>query len=57
MAHASEIATTHPAYYEAETGNEFLITDRILVTFREALPGRKSRRIRRTLWLVRERNL
>ena len=41
MEQAREVATTHPAYYEVETGNEFLITDRIIVSFREALPMAK----------------
>lgn len=35
MARARNIATTDNAYYEAETGKEFLVTDRVLVTFRE----------------------
>ncbi|MGB0127716.1 MAG: S8 family serine peptidase, partial [Rhodocyclaceae bacterium] len=38
MDEASRVATTHGAYVEAETGNDFLVTDRILVTFREGLP-------------------
>ena len=37
MAQMREVAPTHHAYTEAATGEEFLITDRILVTFREAL--------------------
>jgi len=37
MARMREVAPTHHAYTEAVTGEEFLITDRILVTFREAL--------------------
>ena len=32
------IAPTHHAYYEAESGKEFLTTDRVLVTFKEPLP-------------------
>jgi hypothetical protein len=32
------LAPTHHAYRVAETGEEFLITDRVLVTFREAMP-------------------
>ena len=31
-------APTHHAYYEAESGSEFLITDRVFVTFKDALP-------------------
>lgn len=38
MARMREVLPTHHAYTEAATGHEFLITDRILVTFREALP-------------------
>jgi|SRR5215813_2547611 len=41
MDQARNVATTHHAYYEAETGKEFLITDRILVTFRDPLPAEK----------------
>jgi hypothetical protein len=37
MGEASQVAATHGAYVEAETGNDFLITDRILVTFRDGL--------------------
>lgn len=36
MERSRNIATTHHAYYEAETGKEFLITDRVLVTFRDS---------------------
>jgi subtilisin-like proprotein convertase family protein/subtilisin family serine protease len=38
MSQSRYIAPTHHAYYEAETGQEFLITDRVFVTFRESLP-------------------
>ncbi len=38
MSQSRYIAPTHHAYYEAETGQEFLITDRVFVTFREPLP-------------------
>lgn len=38
MARMRTVAPTHHAYSDATTGEEFLITDRILVTFREALP-------------------
>lgn len=31
-------APTHHAYYESDSGSEFLITDRIFVTFKDALP-------------------
>ncbi len=41
MERARNIATIHHAYYEAETGEEFLITDRILVTFHDPLPAEK----------------
>ena len=37
MIRSREIAPTHHAYSETETGAEFLITDRIFVTFEEAL--------------------
>lgn len=37
MAEARDIAVTHHAYYMAETDEEFLITDRIFVTFK-AIP-------------------
>jgi hypothetical protein len=37
MARSREIAPTHHAYSETETGAEFLITDRVFVTFKEAL--------------------
>jgi subtilisin-like proprotein convertase family protein/subtilisin family serine protease len=37
MAQADNLAVTQPAYYEADSGQEFLVTDRILVTFRDAL--------------------
>src|SRR5262245_11390281 len=33
MSAAREVAPTHHAYYDAETGQEFLITDRVIVTF------------------------
>lgn len=38
MTRSRHVAPTHHAYYEAETGQEFLITDRVFVTFREPLP-------------------
>jgi hypothetical protein len=38
MDRARSIAPTHHAYYNAETGAPFLITDRVFVTFREPLP-------------------
>jgi hypothetical protein len=41
MEQAKNIATTQHAYYEAETGEEFLITDRILVTFHDPVPAEK----------------
>ncbi|HJU56252.1 MAG TPA: proprotein convertase P-domain-containing protein [Pyrinomonadaceae bacterium] len=34
MSEARELAPTHHAYYQADTGEEFLITDRVFVTFR-----------------------
>lgn len=34
MERARELAPTHHAYYDLETGQEFLITDRVLVSFR-----------------------
>ncbi|MBE9549527.1 MAG: proprotein convertase P-domain-containing protein [Proteobacteria bacterium] len=37
MERSRSVAPTHHAYYEAETGVEFLISDRIFVTFKEAL--------------------
>jgi subtilisin-like proprotein convertase family protein/subtilisin family serine protease len=37
MAQAENVAVTQPAYYEADSGQEFLATDRILITFRDAL--------------------
>ena len=37
MDRARHMAPTHHAYYVAGTGEEFLITDRIFVTFREVL--------------------
>jgi len=39
MSRMRNVAPTHHAYKETATGAEFLITDRILVTFREALPA------------------
>jgi subtilisin-like proprotein convertase family protein len=36
MARARTLAPTHHAYRVAETGQEFLITDRVFVTFRQA---------------------
>jgi subtilisin-like proprotein convertase family protein/subtilisin family serine protease len=39
MSMTRHIAPTHHAYRVAETGEEFLISDRIIVTFREALPA------------------
>ncbi len=36
MERSRAIAPTHHAYYETESGAEFLITDRIFVTFKEA---------------------
>jgi subtilisin-like proprotein convertase family protein/subtilisin family serine protease len=41
MDQARNAATTHHAYYEAESGQEFLITDRILITFHDPLPAEK----------------
>src|SRR4051812_27227660 len=38
MSRSRNIAPTHHAYYIADTDKEFLITDRIFVTFREPLP-------------------
>ncbi len=38
MSVTRHLAPTHHAYRVAETGEEFLITDRVIVTFREALP-------------------
>lgn len=38
MAASREIAPTHHAYSVAESGQEFLITDRVMVTFKRALP-------------------
>lgn len=35
MEKSRDIAPTHHAYYVSDTGNEFLITDRIFVTFRK----------------------
>src|SRR5215207_10300184 len=37
MSRSRNLAPTHHAYYEAQTGQEFLITDRVFVTFREPL--------------------
>ena len=37
MKRSRSVAPTHHAYYETESGAEFLITDRIFVTFKEAL--------------------
>lgn len=37
MERSREIAPTHHAYYETEGGSEFLITDRVIVTFKTAL--------------------
>ncbi|HSW05307.1 proprotein convertase P-domain-containing protein [Aquabacterium sp.] len=38
MAAARQIAPTHHAYDRADTGSEFLITDRVLVSFRPGTP-------------------
>ncbi|MED4286454.1 S8 family serine peptidase [Priestia megaterium] len=38
MNRAKGIAPTHHAYYVADTDKEFLITDRVFVTFRKPLP-------------------
>jgi subtilisin-like proprotein convertase family protein len=38
MSMTRHLAPTHHAYRVAETGEEFLITDRVFVTFREAMP-------------------
>lgn len=37
MARSRDIAPTHHAYTETETGKEFLITDRIFITFKDSL--------------------
>lgn len=37
MTRSRSVAPTHHAYYEVESGSEFLITDRIFVTFKENL--------------------
>jgi len=39
MSRARHLAPTHHAYRLAETDEEFLITDRVFVTFHEALPA------------------
>jgi subtilisin-like proprotein convertase family protein len=39
MSRARHMATTHHAYTIADTGEEFLITDRIFITFRQPLPA------------------
>jgi subtilisin-like proprotein convertase family protein len=39
MSQARNLAPTHHAYQVAETGEDFLITDRIFVTFHQALPS------------------
>jgi len=39
MSRMRHVAPTHHAYSEATTGAEFLITDRVLVTFKDALPA------------------
>ncbi len=41
MARSREVAPTHHAYAVAGTGQDFLITDRIFVTFKEALSDEK----------------
>src|SRR5829696_7457233 len=41
MSRTRHMAPTHHAYSDASTGAEFLITDRVLVTFKEALPAEK----------------
>jgi len=38
MARARSVAPTHHAYYNADSGDEFLITDRIIVRFKQAPP-------------------
>ena len=37
MGESRRLATTHHAYYEAETGQEFLITDRVIVIFKQGV--------------------
>ncbi|QOS99299.1 S8 family serine peptidase [Brevibacterium sp. JNUCC-42] len=37
MTRARDVAPTHHAYYIADTNDEFLITDRVFVTFREPI--------------------
>ncbi len=39
MSQSRHLAPTHHAYYVAETGDEFLITDRVFVTFKQPLPA------------------
>lgn len=39
MTKSKAVAPTHHAYYVKDTGKEFLITDRVLVTFKEELPA------------------
>jgi subtilisin-like proprotein convertase family protein len=39
MSRMRNVAPTHHAYSDPATGAEFLITDRVLVTFRDALPA------------------
>ena len=41
MSRSRTSAPTHHAYYETESGSEFLITERIFVTFKRALPDTK----------------
>lgn len=41
MSRSRGIAPTHHAYYMDDTGAELLITDRIIVTFKDALPAQE----------------
>jgi subtilisin-like proprotein convertase family protein/subtilisin family serine protease len=41
MARSRDVAPTHHAYAVADTGQDFLITDRVFVTFKDALPDEK----------------
>jgi len=54
MSRSRHLAPTHHAYYEAETGQEFLITDRVFVTFKEPLSDEQVDAFAGRYGLIRE---
>lgn len=57
MARARAVAPTHHAYYLANSGAEFLITDRVVVTFRDGITDAQIDELAARYALVRQATL